>query len=508
MRFGPAAVMDAFEVLRQLIDDAERFHGLFFTVLADPSFREGDPKRSVVAYAALKERIWPDVSARGHENPLTPLIRMERAESIRMPPHEGEPLAMTYSEERVAVEALRAGVPNRAAIRLLGSSEQSLCDRFIAKLRQTRDELAHGRAVEGELVAGGFGTGKSHLLGYLAEQALKERFIVSIVPVSKETPLFNPQLMYAAAIRNAVVPDDSSDVMTAVINNLHPTSDAFGDLEAWASREDSGLSALFPALLFLIPKQIIQPEDTAAIARFFGGAQLAIPKVRQWLRSSGAARLFEIKPTKAADLAFQRLVFAPRLFKAAGYGGWCILIDEVELIGRYSTLQRGRSYAELCRWLNLDASISVPGVISVAAITDDFARAVINDRLDQEKVPAFLEARGLDQHKRLAEIGMAHIERRATRLAAPDEERLHRSLDTVRHLYGESYGWPAFGGDIGERRAGRTMREYIKAWVTAWDIHRLYGAREDIEIETLKTDYTEDKALEHAPKDEPGDEEA
>jgi hypothetical protein len=133
---------------------------------------------------------------------------------------------------------------------------------------------------------------------------------------------------------------------------------------------------------------------------------------------------------------------------------------------------------------------------------------VINDRLDQEKVPAFLEARGLDQHKRLAEIGMAHIERRATRLAAPDEERLHRSLDTVRHLYGESYGWPAFGGDIGERRAGRTMREYIKAWVTAWDIHRLYGAREDIEIETLKTDYTEDKALEHAPKDEPGDEEA
>lgn len=507
IRFGPAAVMDAFEVLRQLIDDAERFHGLFFTVLADPSFRDGDPKRSVAAYAALKERIWPDVHARGHENPLTPLVQIEASTDQRPAASDGELLAMTYSEERTAIEALRAGVPNGAAIRLLGSSEKELSDRFISKLRQTREGLKSDEAIGGELIAGGFGTGKSHLLGYLAEQALKENFIVSIVPISKETPLFNPQLIYAAAVRNAVVPGVNADVMSAVVNKLDPATDAFDDLEAWASSDVSGLSPLFAALLFLIPRQVVMPEDVAAIGRFFGGATLGIPKVRQWLRASGAAKLFSIGYTKAADLAFQRLRFAPHLFRAAGYGGWCILIDEVELIGRYSTLQRGRSYAELCRWLNLDASISVSGILSVAAITDDYASAVLNDRLDQEKVPAFLQAKGLEHHLRLAEIGMAHIERRATRLSAPDEERLSRSLDTVRKLYGASYGWPAYGGDIGERRAGRTMREYIKAWVTAWDIHRLYGAQDEIDTETLVPDYTENKDLEHAPL-EAADEEA
>lgn len=506
--YTPGATIDAYEVLRQLIDDAESFKGLFLAVLVDPSFRDDDSKRGVTAYRALKERIWPDVHARGHENPLTPMVQIAEGMREPSPSFKGEILEMTYSEARAAVEALRAGVPNRAAIRQLGSAESALCDRFLAKLRRSRDSMQAGEPVEGELVAGDFGAGKSHLLWYLAEHALKEKFIVSVVPVSKETPLFDPQKMFTAAIRNAIVPESNDDVMTAVINRLDPSSDAYADLEAWASDERSGLSAMFAALLFLIPKQALLPEDIAAIGRFFGGANLGIPKVRHWLRDAGAAKLFGIGATRAPLLALQRLRFAPHLFAAAGYGGWCILIDETELIGRYSTLQRGRSYAELCRWLNLDSAVSVPGIVSVAAITSDFSDELLHQRLDQEKVPAYLRAKGLEHHPRLAEIGMTLIEKRATRLTAPDEERLHRNLDRVRELYAESYGWPGYGGDIGERRAGRTMREYIKAWVTAWDIHRLYGERDEIETETLASDYTENRDLEHAPVGEPGDEEA
>ena len=505
--YTPAAIIDAYEVLRQLIDDAESFEGLFLAVLVNPEFRDGDPKRSVSAYRALKERIWPDVHARGHENPLTPMIQIAEGERERSPSFKGELLEMTYSEARTAIEALRAGVPNRAAIRQLGSADAALCRDFLDSLRRSRDGLRADEAVAGKLVAGDFGAGKSHLLGYLAEQALKENFVVSIVPVSKETPFFDPQRMFAAAIRNAVVPGSNDDVMTAVMAKLDPSSDAYAELDAWASDERSGLSAIFAALLFLVPKQALLPEDIAAIGRFFGGATLGIPKVRQWLRDAGALKLFGIGATRAPLLALQRLRFAPRLFAAAGYGGWCIVIDEMELIGRYSTLQRGRSYAELCRWLNLDSAVSVPGIVSVAAITTDFKEQLFDQRLDQEKVPAYLLAKGLEHHPRLAGIGMTLIES-AQRLTAPDEERLHRSLDRVRELYAESYGWPAYGGDIGERRVSRTMREYIKAWITAWDILRLYGAQDEIDTETLASDYSENRDLEHAPVGEPGDEEA
>ena len=76
LRYSPAAVMDAFEVLRQVIDDADRFDGLFLAVLTDEAFVDNDrnPKRAVQCYTALHMRIWPDVHALRRDNPLAPLV--------------------------------------------------------------------------------------------------------------------------------------------------------------------------------------------------------------------------------------------------------------------------------------------------------------------------------------------------------------------------------------------------------------------------------------------------
>src|SRR4029077_14626050 len=123
-------------------------------------------------------------------------------------------------------------------------------------------------------------------------------------------------------------------------------------------------------------------------------SRLNASKVRQWLRAAGALKLFDVRSVKTAQLAIQRLHFAPRLFTAAGFSGWCILIDEAELIGRYSVLQRGKSYAELSRWLGLAKDVGIPGVVAVCAITDDFKGVMFDQKLDPEKVPRVLEAKG------------------------------------------------------------------------------------------------------------------
>src|SRR3546814_17889612 len=59
LKYSPAAVMDAFEVLRQVIDDADRFEGLFLAVLAEETFVDSDrnTKRSDQCYTALTMRI-------------------------------------------------------------------------------------------------------------------------------------------------------------------------------------------------------------------------------------------------------------------------------------------------------------------------------------------------------------------------------------------------------------------------------------------------------------------
>ena len=79
LRYTAAAVMDAFEVLRQLIDDAETFQGLLVVVLADEALTGLDPKRSLNAYDALKMRVWDDVRATGRDNPLAALVRLTPA---------------------------------------------------------------------------------------------------------------------------------------------------------------------------------------------------------------------------------------------------------------------------------------------------------------------------------------------------------------------------------------------------------------------------------------------
>jgi hypothetical protein len=270
------------------------------------------------------------------------------------------------SEERRAIEALRAGVPNSAAVRLMGATSRAIAQRFDATLRAARDGLTQDRPIDGAslIVEGGFGSGKTHLLSYLQEQALQQDFVVSRLAISKEMPLFDTEKVFISAMRAAIVPRQNDDVMTAILARLRPDSERFTLLEQWAADPKNGLSPLFPALLHLIPRPVATTEVLDRIALFFAGGKLPMAQIKQWLREDGAYRLFALKPVRSADLAVQRLRFAPRLMAAAGYAGWCVLLDEVELIGRYSLLQRGCSYAELARWLGLDRKRSFDTLLS------------------------------------------------------------------------------------------------------------------------------------------------
>lgn len=399
-------------------------------------------------------------------------------------------------EERRAVEALRAGVPNRAAIRLLGTAENEISERFAENLQFCQQRLKDGEQATGQVIAGGFGAGKSHLLGYLQELALNENFIVSWVVISKETPLFDLRKLYVSAIRNATVPNLNDDAMTAVLSKLRPKSGAYDDLVQWAESAEAELSPLFAGLLHLFPHPNTNPERIRQIARFFSGGKLSFANVRQWLREVGAVKLFPFKTIKQPDLTRQRLRFVPRLIAAAGYSGWVLLLDEVELIGRYSVLQRGRSYAELARWLGLDAEESAPGVVTVAAISDDFTGEVIGKRRDDEQVPLKLASKNERRTAERARLGIDTLEKKQVLLQAPNAGLLEVCLNKIGGFYSDAYGWEVTAADVGEITKAKSMRQYIKSWITTWDLERLYGTRPEIETINVAPDYEENKDIE------------
>ena len=398
-------------------------------------------------------------------------------------------------EARTAIEALRAGVPNRAAIRLMGTEQTGIEHAFEAALSAAW--AGAGPANAGIGLAGGFGTGKSHMLGYLAEVARQQGFVVSRVVVSKETPLSHPGHVLAAALRGAALPDRPDDPIAACVAALRARPEALDMLETAVSTPGAGFAPVFAACLFLLRRASTTPEMLRRIARLWSGAKVSSPALRQALSAAGAGRMFALKPLPAAEMTGQLTRFVPLLFRAAGYAGWCLLLDEVELIGRYTPLQRALSYAWLAAWLGLGGERRWPGIAVAYAITDDFAAAVINARLDSEKLPERLELKGRDAEAALALAGIRHIERTVLqhRLLPPTPDDLAACHDKVLRLYSAAYAWPAPALPPGERPSSRTMRQYIKGWITQWDLRRLDGSDVALIAGSIASDYTENAAL-------------
>lgn len=402
--------------------------------------------------------------------------------------------------ERTAIEALRAGVPNRAAVRLMGTEQTRIEHAFESVLSAACEDAvqARGRPTPtGIGMAGGFGTGKSHLLGYLAEVARLRGFVVSRVVVSKETPLSHPEHVLAAALRDAALPDRPDDPIAACVTALRERPEALNAMDIAVGTPDAGFAPIFPACLFLVRRASTPPETLRRIARLWSGAKLNVSAIRQALVAAGAGRMYALKAVPATALARQLTCFLPLLFRAVGYAGWCILLDEIELIGRYTPLQRALSYAGLGALLGLDGERRCTGTVTAYAITDDFVTAVINARLDSERLPERLTLKGRAKEAALALSAIRHIERTVlqNRLMPPTLNDLATCHDKVRQLYSTAYGWPAPPLSPPERTSSRTMRQYIKGWITQWDVRRLGGGEVLLVAGGIASNYTEDATL-------------
>ena len=415
-------------------------------------------------------------------------------------------------EYRRALEALRNGVPNRDAVRVLGCGQVEAERRFEEQLGAVPATFTDGGQAPGTLVSGGFGTGKSHLLEYLQHVALSASFVCSRVVISKETPLHDQAKVFRAAVDNAVLPDRTGEAVKELGLKLHQGSASFRAFEQWAMHDDCGVSQLFPASLALYQQLGNDPDLVEAVTNFWAGENLPIAEVRRGLKQCGLSAAYPVKAVPARQLPHERFTFLSRMIQGAGYRGWVLLIDEVELIGRYSLLQRGKSYAELARWLGLVEGVAYPGLTAVAAITDDFDINVLAEKGDLDYVGARLREKGTEEMAILAaraEAGMRAIQRDAVPLEPPTESGLRETYQRVREVHGGAYGWDPPDVEGAEVAIRRAMRSYVRRWINVWDLKRLYP---DAEVHTIEEElapsYGEDQDLEvgsDAAPDDVGD---
>lgn len=408
----------------------------------------------------------------------------------------------TVLDCRYALEALRNGVPNGYAVRMLGCNQNDAEARFLDLLGHAPD--GHG----GMLVSGDFGSGKSHILTHLQHRALADNYVCSKVAVSKETPLYDLGKVFTAAVESARMPGRNGRLIEELATGLAPDSTAYGTFFQWAqSAAESGtLSPMFPATL-AVHARSGDPEIKSAIECFWSGDRILISRVRSGLREIGELANYRFRAPRAADLPAQRLRFAIELIRGAGYKGWVVLLDELELVGSYSILQRGRAYAEVARWLGRATTDRYPGLIVVGTLTEDFASAIISadGKQDCDYIgPRLANNPRYARLQPLALTGMQCLERDCIPMRPPTKADVETTIEQLRLIYAKAYDWdaPRMNVDAGGAGFHGRMRHKVRTAINRWDLMRLVpGARPDTEVEDFRTGYAEDVDFEAEPED-------
>ena len=408
---------------------------------------------------------------------------------------------------RRALEALRNGVPNREAVKILGCNQPEAEGRFEDMLIQAADRDNVPDGALGMLISGDFGSGKSHLLTHLEQQALSQGFVCSKVAISKETPLYDLGKVFKSAVDNGRMPNRAGRLIEELGQALKPHSPEYADFFKWANdTESNGLSQMFPASL-LVHELSRDLELNSEIEYFWAGDRIKVSRVKDGLRQIGQFQSYSFRAPKAAELPPQRLRFVIEVIKAAGYKGWVVLLDEIELVGSYSLLQRGRSYAELARWLGEAVDEPYSGLATVGTVTDDFASAIISpdgNKKDRDYVAPKLEARYANIVAR-AETGMRLLEREVIPLKQPTDTEVRETAEKLRQIYSTAYDWDPPALQVEARGAGyqNRMRYKVRASINEWDLLRLYpDYSPETEGDEFRHTYEENADLERESKED------
>jgi len=274
-------------------------------------------------------------------------------------------------------------------------------------------------------------------------------------------------------------------------------SPGFDRLLQWAVRQDGANDRI--AALLAILRQCSDDEIVDKIAQEWSGYStiVKVTDIRRWLKKIGQEKAYAVKGVTQEELGSQLWRFLPRLFRAAGYNGWVVLFDEVELMLRYTKVQRAKSYAHLAALAGKTTDFAACGLLPVFAVTGDFWVNADGPKKQDSDIPERLrdQAKQAEQLAKCAEQGMGLLKRTMPlRPALPEE--LAQLKDKVRRLHSQAFEWEAPPSAAAEVLASDSVREHVKSWITQWDMMLLYpGYRPDIVADEVEHDYAEDADL-------------
>lgn len=389
-------------------------------------------------------------------------------------------------EARHLIEALRSGVPSRKVGQYFSSARPEMMRQITDALEKARES----REPSGMIVAGKYGEGKTHLLHTVLDIAHENNMAVSILSLSKETPLDKLHLVYPKLMAGTYLPGRAQPGLSSVFENMTANSPVATEMLLYSAKH------LQSDKLYFLLRSYLGTEDTDEkfmLLADLEGDFMANPPLKQIYRrifSQKAAFSQSFSKTKHTGDYF---AFMSHLFLQLGFGGWVLLFDETELIGRLGKRARLNAYANMAFLLGLDKESPLEAVFSLFALGASYGEDVIEGKHEYENLAAsVLSPAGRES----AEKVLGRI-LRAPQLLPLTKEEMAGVLDRIRELHGQAYGWNP-PGDIASLLSGAESRGYllrtrIRAAIEQLDQLYQYRKAGDIVVSDLgEATYEED----------------
>lgn len=329
-------------------------------------------------------------------------------------------------ESRHIIEALRSGVPSRTVGQYFSQARPRILSEISERLEKTGDSSYSG----GMVISGKYGEGKTHMLSTVFNLAQERNMVVSQVSLSKETPMDKLPVLYRKLMANTYLPGRHQPGFMQELEKITAGSPAGTDMILY-----SGKLLETDKLYYLLKSyfRTDEPEERFMLQADLEGDFISngeLKKLYRRLFSETAKYNIPFSKTKHTMDYFN---FMSHLFKAMGYGGWVILVDETELMGRLSKKARLNAYRNMAEFLLPKDGLQ--STFTMFALSASYNEDVIEARHELENLHELFPD---DEEPMLTVIEMLSDARQLNPLTA---EEIKTVFEKIIDFHGRAFNW-------------------------------------------------------------------
>nr|WP_321295856.1 BREX system ATP-binding domain-containing protein [uncultured Sphaerochaeta sp.] len=391
-------------------------------------------------------------------------------------------------EQRHMIEALRSGIPSKAIGHHFSEARKELLSDLISRL----DAVSSEGISDGMIISGKYGEGKTHLLNTVYTLAHARNMVVSVVSLSKETPLDKLYLVYPKLISNTFLPGRLQPGFTQELDKLTPNAPLANDLLLYAATQ------LETDRLYYLLRSYLHTDDQEEqfqLQTDLEGDFVSNVQIRKMYR-----RIFAEKANFNQNFVKSRhtqdyLAFLSHLFVQLGYQGWVILFDESELVGRLSKKARAKAYQNLARFLFPPKMME--STFSLFAFSASYTEDVIEAKHEYQNLEELYPEDQMPMKAVLDAI------LKAPQLKPLTHEEIRNILLKMVQFHAQAYDWvPSVDTEKLLQqvdRSGYLLRSKIRTAIEYLDQLYLYQSEETSTVRSLEREQYEEEAVESTP---------